>query len=336
MGQTETKGILLMKKKRCFAAVLAALIMISGCEVPDLPAETVSIYEKDIVQGMIDSVGVPDRLTGEAASLCVIENEEVFDESLFAAAHAGLFSESDGEVLYSKKALEKLYPASLTKCMTALLVLEHCQDTSETVTVGPEVGYQLTEGASLANLTEGETLTVKDLLISLLVPSGNDAANVLAVYVAGDVESFVGLMNSRAAELCMLNTHFMNPHGLHDDNHYTTVYDLYLLVRECMKHPEFRDAASRAEITVNGALPDGSFRSHEFKSTNSYLRNFTVPPEGLYVAASKTGYTVSAGHNLILVTEDTENRMYIAVIAGAASYDALYLEMSALLSVIGQ
>lgn len=326
----------MIKKTVCIIFCILSAVCFASCSALPDSEETLSFYEKEVVDGITDNIGSLDRLPGISEDVCVIENEAMFDENLFSVGHAGLFSESDKRVLYSKKAFEKVFPASLTKCMTALLVLENCPDLEAVVTVGPEVSLNLTDGASLAGLSEGESMTVRDLLTSLLIPSGNDAANVLAVHVSGSVDAFVELMNTRAYELCMLNTHFANPHGLHNDQHYTTVYDLYLLVRECLRHSEFKDIASRAESTVTGTFPDGSARDHFFKSTNSFLRKYTVPPNELYVSASKTGYTVQAGHNLILAVEDVMGNSYIAIITKAGSYDELYLQMNALLSVIGQ
>jgi len=316
-----------------FLTVLLLSLMLSACSGKE-EADT-GYYRSEILTDLTRDVSDLEKLSGMAADRCVVVDESVFDRTLIDAGAAGLFCENTKEVLYAKKTTKRMYPASLTKCMTALLVLESGLEMSDEIRVGDEVSG-FTDASSLAGLKEGSIYTVEELLTALLVPSGNDAACALAVAVAGSVESFTEKMNSRASELGMVNTHFANPHGLHDKNHYTTVYDLYLLTRECISHPEFLRIASVAEADISGTDTAGGTEVLHFRSTNSYLRNYTIPPEGLTVRASKTGYTSKAGRCLILVTTDAEGLQYISIIMNADTYDGLYIQMNALLSVIGQ
>lgn len=292
-------------------------------------------YYESFVLSDLGKVQASYKLPGIADEICVVTNEDAYEADLFTATYAGLFNETDKEVYYIKNGFEKLYPASLTKCMTALLALEHYQDLDTKVLVTAESQEGLTEDASLANLKVGATYSARDLIYALLVPSGNDAANALAIDIAGSIEAFVKLMNQKAKELGMTRTHFVNPHGLQDKNHYTCVYDLYLLVRSCMKHPMFYSAAGSGEISVHGELDGNSF-TQTYLSTNSYLRGYTTPPGDLTVKGSKTGYTENAKRCLILITQDSKKKQYISILCQAKNYDTLYAEMNGLLQIIGQ
>ena len=140
-----------------------------------------------------------------------------------------------GKVFFEKNAHEKMYPASTTKVLTALLVLENC-DPDDIVTVSQHAIDLKPVGYSSANLKAGEKLSVYTLLQALLIPSANEAAYALAEHVSGSVESFAALSNKRAKELGCESLHFVNPNGVHDDNHYCSAYDLYLIARECRKY----------------------------------------------------------------------------------------------------
>lgn len=160
------------------------------------------------------------------------------------ARHALLVDANYDEVLYEKSAREKAYPASITKVMTALLVCEAINrgelSAGQVVTASITSQEGLHANGSTANIKPGEEMSVEDLLYCLLLPSANEAANILAEAVSGDVTSFVALMNRRAQELGCTGTHFMNPHGLHDDDHYTTAYDIYLMLKAAMEQPLFQ------------------------------------------------------------------------------------------------
>ena len=139
---------------------------------------------------------------------------------------AGILIDSrTGEILYEKDAYTKYYPASTTKIMTALIVLENVSNLKEVATVSYNAVFSIPSGYSTDLLKVGEELTIEDLLYALLVPSCNEAAVVLAEYVSGNVESFATMMNTRAVELGCKNTHFVNPNGVHNEDHYSTAND---------------------------------------------------------------------------------------------------------------
>ncbi len=163
------------------------------------------------------------------------------------AAAVYLGDPETGLPLYEKNAEEKRYPASTTKIMTALIVLENVDDLEQKVTVTQEDFNGVEADSSKAGFVVGEEVSIMDLLYGLLLPSGNEAANTLARVVAGDVPTFVEKMNARATDLGCTGTHFANPNGLHDDNHYTTAHDLFRITQEAMKNETFCDIVSTAQ-----------------------------------------------------------------------------------------
>ena len=168
-------------------------------------------------------------------------------------------------VIFEKDADKQAAPASLTKIMTATIVLENCKDLDEEVEISYEAVHLLDgTGSSTAGLIPGEKMSVKDLLYCLLVRSGNDAANALAFHVSGSIESFVQLMNDKAAELGCKNTHFANVHGLDDPNHYSTARDLLTITKHALTLPYFSEITSvsslvRYKLVVPSAVASAPF-----------------------------------------------------------------------------
>lgn len=222
------------------------------------------------------------------------------------------------EILYDKKANEKAYPASITKVMTALLVceaIERGELTPDTVVTASEAA---TSGfptySSTANIKEGEVLTVRELLFCLLLPSANEAATILAETVSGDVPTFVALMNARAQELGCENTNFINPHGLHNDQHYTSAYDITRFTRAALEHPLFREIIGTASHTVPATnLSNERF----FYNTNGLISNFFyLGYQYSNCIGGKTGSTDEAGRCLMAVAESGDTTL-ISVVLGS-------------------
>ena len=157
---------------------------------------------------------------------------------------------ASGQVLYEKNSQEKKYPASITKILTVLIALEHNVDFNATVTMSENAIWGVERDSTLIGLDVGEQVTVKDLVYATMVKSANECAYALAEYVAGDIESFAKLMNERAAEIGCTNTHFITPNGLHDEDHYTTAYDMALITKEALKNETFREIAGTLNYTV--------------------------------------------------------------------------------------
>ena len=323
--------------KKGIALILAVMLAIlpAGCSGKQEQSYRDAYYAERVLPSEVAPDKTVKRLNGMAENVLLLpDNDESDPDFLKDSAFAGLFNDTQQEVLYLKNPTEKLYPASMTKIMTALLVIEHCKNFDEQVEISEDIMKTgLNVASSLADLQPGCTYSVTDLLYGLLIPSGNDAANVLAAYVAGSIPAFVEMMNEKAHELGMFNTHFVNPHGLHDRNHYTTVYDLYLLTKECLNYPMFIGAAGSQDATVTGHRPDGTSFQQSYRSTNSYLLGYTVPPEGLKVRCAKTGYTGQAGRCLVLVTQDRDKNFFISVVAKSDTYDHLFEQTNRLLTL---
>lgn len=225
-----------------------------------------------------------------------------------------LMEESTGKILYSKNANSIMYPASTTKIMTAILTLEKC-NLSDTAVVSHNAVFSIPSGYSTASLVEGEVLTIEQLLNVLLIPSANDAAVVLAEHIAGSVEAFSDMMNAKAVELGCLNTHFVNPNGIHNENHYSTAYDLALIGKYAMQFPTFKEISSKTRYT----LPITNAYSKEdriFNTTNDLIKpNYSSSPTNYYykyATGGKTGYTDPAGQ-CIVATATKDNVSLIAV-----------------------
>lgn len=225
-----------------------------------------------------------------------------------------LMEEITGKILYSKNANSIMYPASTTKIMTAILTLENC-NLSDTAVVSHNAVFSIPSGYSTASLVEGEVLTIEQLLNVLLIPSANDAAVVLAEHIAGSVEAFSDMMNSKAVELGCLNTHFVNPNGIHNENHYSTAYDLALIGKYAMQFPTFKEISSKTRYT----LPITNAYSKEdriFNTTNDLIKpNYSSSPTNYYykyATGGKTGYTDPAGQ-CIVATATKDNVSLIAV-----------------------
>lgn len=239
-------------------------------------------------------------------------------EEYQADAKAAILVDADyGEVLFEQNAREKLYPASITKVMTGLLIIEAIENgtltTEQPITAGSEVNDRMIAGASTADIKAGEIMLLGDVLRCALIPSANEACNILAVALSGSIPAFVEDMNARATELGCENTHFSNPHGLHDDNHYTTAYDIALIAQKAMEYPLFREIVSSKSYQVPATNLSGVRTLHD---TNALISNFNKTGY-LYPNATgiKTGFTDEAGY--CLASSATKgDRSLVAVVLG--------------------
>ena len=226
-----------------------------------------------------------------------------------------------GKVFYEKNAHEKMYPASTTKILTALLVMEKCQLTDKAKVSKNSISL-VPEGYSNAALKVGEELTVKDLLYALLVPSANEAANVLAEHVSGSVEAFAELCNNRAKELGCENLHFVNPNGIHNENHYCTAYDLYLIAKECRKHDIFNEIVKTTKFTLP-ATNMYSKNDRVFTNTNSLILNSSKTYYYPYCTGIKTGTTTPAGECLVASSSYNNIELISVVLDGGTNNKGL-------------
>ncbi len=229
-----------------------------------------------------------------------------------------LYDLNSDSLVFAQNPDAQLYPASLTKVMTCLLTIEMQQDLDVVVTVTRAGLKDMEPGGSNVALQVDEQMTVRDLLYCLMVKSGNDAASVLAVHNSGSIEAFVDVMNRRAAELGCTGTHFMNPHGLHHDEHYTTARDMAKILREAMKYPFFEEVFTTKEYTVPAT---NLSEARELKTTNFLIRSNGYPiVTDSRVLGGKTGNTSKAGRCLVTLSEKDGMRLLSVVLGAKAVY----------------
>lgn len=230
-----------------------------------------------------------------------------------------LMSADNGEIIFEKNVRKQTAPASITKIVTAIVVIENCDDLTKTVTVTePSIKELSGTGSSVANLKVGEQITIYDLLCYLMIMSANDAATVLADHVTnGDREAFVEKMNDVAERLGCINTHFVNPHGLDDDDQYTTAEDLAKIMMHAMSLVDFAEITGKLTHTVAAT----NLREERRITNTCYLLNKNFPEYYYkYAKSGKTGTTQEAGKCLVsFASKDGYN--YVAIALGAEDKD---------------
>lgn len=238
---------------------------------------------------------------------CLIPSAFALEDPDPQAQAAILADPESNFVLYEKNADQKQYPASTTKIMTALLTLENVDDLNTLVEVTEEDFDGVDVDSSKAGFMVGEQVPVIDLLYGLMLPSGNEAANTLARYVGGgSIKEFVKMMNKRARALGCKNTHFANPNGLHDDNHYTTARDLYTIAQKAMENETFQDIVSTAQKTLSETNKTSERGGKALKVFTTNMLIFSRnQPQYFYTYAKgiKTGHTSQAGYCLVAAAQ---------------------------------
>lgn len=267
-----------------------------------------------------------------AEEICVVGDGEDDGTALTAGA-AGVLSLSGGEAVFARNMFDRMNPASTTKVMTALVALKY-GDLSDSVTV-TDASVINEAGSSMAGVVPGDVLTLEQLLYGLLIPSGNDAANAIAVHMSGSVEEFAKRMNEEAVKIGATGTHFANANGLTDPDHYTTAYDLYLMFREALSYEKFREIIGAKSYTAVYQGADGSEKTTVWNVGNYYMNGKAEAPDGLTVFGGKTGTTQAAGYCLIMGSETEDGSEYASVIMHAESRPDLYDDMTKILSKIG-
>ena len=227
------------------------------------------------------------------------------------AESAIMASLDTGDVVFTKNADTKRYPASITKIMTALLVLENTENLDTEIITVTEFDVKSLYGtdSSVGGLQPGEQLTARQMLYYLLMMSANDGALAIAEHYGGTVEKFVEMMNQRATELGMNNTHYVNPHGLYDSDHYTTAYDVYLLTKAALQHEVFKEIVS----TTRYNMPPTNLSGEKLLLTTNMLIDPSTAYYYKYATGGKTGYHDEAGRCL-MSTAEKDGYSYIVVL----------------------
>ena len=290
--------------------------------------------DSDISAFSITNHNTEVKIDSFASALCVGNANVSANTSvnMEEATAAGLFDINDSHIIYGKNIHERLAPASLTKILTALVALEK-GNLEDVITVTNEA--KITEsGAVVCGLKEGDTLTLNQAMHALLIQSANDAANAIAIHLGGSIEGFAGMMNEKARELGATNSHFVNPHGLTADDHYTTAYDLYLIFNKVVEYELFREIIHMDNYSTVYQDSAGKDKEMSFKTTNLFLRGNYSSPNKVTVIGGKTGTTNAAGNCLIILSKDTAGNPYISVILRSKERQLMYEQMIDLLEEI--
>ena len=307
---------------RILALTLASSFLLVGCG-----QEAEINYD---LYNTSNEVGLTTDSTVDAdyffsSDIAVVGLDDVGDIALdgHVAEAAGLFNGETLECMYAQNVHERLFPASTTKIMTALVALKY-GDLEQVITVSEEAAKRRKDAANI-ELHAGDQLTLNQLLYGLMLPSGNDAAKAIAEGVGGSIENFVDMMNKEAAEIGATNTHFVNPNGLHEDEHYSTVYDMYLIFNEALKYEKFVEIISASEFVSFYTDATGATVEKTYKTSNGYLAEEYKLPQGVTIVGGKTGTTNQAGHCLALYSKNEKQEPIITVVFKADSRTNSYL-----------
>lgn len=317
---------MIMKKIR-FLSMLLALYLALGCALPvRANPEEPNASPVETTVPVQTEPPMPADFRGDASvaygsrTLDAQRPMAGVDDYTAKVKGALVYDLTSDTLVFAQDVDVQLYPASLTKVMTCLLTLEMEQDLDTVVTVTKAGLKGMEPGGSNVALKVDEQMSVRDLLYCLMVKSGNDAASVLAVHNSGSIEAFVEVMNKRAAEMGCTGTHFVNPHGLHHDDHYTTARDLAKILKQAMSYPIFEEIFCTKEYTVPAT---NLSEARELKTTNYMIRSNGYPiVTDSRVKGGKTGNTSKAGRCFVSLAEKNGMRLLTVVLGAKASYGA--------------
>lgn len=277
------------------------------------------------------SAGSSDSIRYFAEDLCVAAEENTHsDDVLDSVVEAmGVFLPADKTISYQKNIYEKMYPASTTKILTAYLAITQ-GNLDDVVTVSAHAADQASD-SSVCGMRAGDQIKLSDLLYGLILRSGNDAAVAIAEHISGSEEAFAELMNETARSFGATNSHFVNAHGLHDENHYTCVYDLYLIFSHAIEEEFFMQLIQTTSYTVYYTDASGAQTTQTWSNTNKYLTGEVTQPEGVTVLGGKTGTTNAAGYCLVLLSNNDKKEPVISIIMKSDGRSNLYYVMNQVL-----
>lgn len=321
-----TKGVILMKKK-ITALFLAALFMtaaITGAlaaptaKTQSTEAPVSQETEGNDTQQSTESVSQNETSVSTAGNGIFIEDDTMTPPNVDNSKAALLMDMNSGRLLYGKNIDERVFPASTTKIMTGILAIE-MGNFSDVVTASRQAIEPITLEDSHMGIYIGEQLTFEQLVTSMLVYSANDAANVIAVHLSGSIDEFVNIMNQKAQELGMTNTHFANPCGSHNDDHYTTAHDLAILAQYAMQNETFREIV---KMPIYKIAPTEKYTEERILvNTNLFLgTSRSVSHYYPLCTGIKTGHTSQSGY--CLVSSAVYEDMYLlAIVMGCPNED---------------
>ena len=299
-------------------SVLIAGSGMASAQTQATPSASVDAQNTASSQPSVDTQASETVSAGQSQTTqAAVTKQSEITKPTVSSEGAVLLDAATGQVLYGKNENQQFYPASITKVMTALLVLEHC-NLNDVVTFSASATTNLESGAVALGIVEGDQLTVEQCLYGLLLKSANEIGNGLAEHVAGSVSAFADMMNEKARSLGCKNTNFVNPHGLNNTEHKTTPYDMALIMRAALQNETFRKIDSTT--------------SYKFPATkNADERTITMGHKMLYTSDSryyegiiggKTGYTSKAGNTLVTGVERNGVRLVAVIMKSQSTHYA--------------
>lgn len=325
-------------RKRCLAASLAAFLVLGTTGCRNTNAELLS-WPGGSMAAPVQTLSIQGKNKAEtyAGNVCVIPKKKAKGKEgvSFLSSAQLCVNVTEQKAVYANQIYEHLYPASVTKLFSAFVILKY-GNLEDMVTVSAEAANITEPGAKLCGMKEGEQYSLRSLLEIMLIYSANDAALAAAEHVGGSVEHFVEMMNDLAVSIGAVDSHFMNPHGLHDDEHYTTAYDIYLILNELVKNQEFVEMIHKDKCEITFLDVDGVEKSMSCTSTNGFLLGTQAAPQGLTIIGGKTGTTLAAGSCLAIYSKGDSGNEYISVILKAGNSQSVFSQMAQLLSMCGE
>lgn len=331
-----------------FLIVIFLILTLTGCNTTNLLSkvsydDTYEELSKKVIWGFQEDsfVPLPQLLTD---TFCYIPdenspntidyvNDNYTDTKVVVSAGSALcINVTQNKPVFVRNVYQKIYPASTTKLMTALLTLRNT-NLDDIVTIKQTNGGITLKGAQLCGFEEGDKVSVRTLLNCMLVFSGNDAAIALAEHCSGSIEAFVEDMNQEADRIGAVDTIFKNPHGIHDSEHVTTAYDMYMIMLECMQYEEFFNIVKQDEYTAMYETKDDIIQYKSFEAINNFLNGMATVPEGVTLLGGKTGSTNRAGECMVLSYRKSNGDLYIAEVYLAENKSSLYEQLSYLMQL---
>ena len=307
------------------------MLLFTGCGTDTIELNYYSEEQSKQQSGVLQAnIGIAEF---NGSDLAVIPSDNLLEDENLPATASLLINRTDNEVIYADDIYQKMYPASLTKLLTALVTLEQEANPDDIVTISHNASNITESGAKLVGFKEGDEIDLESLLNIVLIYSANDASVALAEHISGSEEAFADIMNKSAKRLGAVHSNFVNSHGLHDDEQYTTAYDLYLIINELLNFEEFISIINKTSITTDYKDAEGTVISHEYMNTNRYLLEKAKAPENITVIGGKTGTTSKAGNCLSLYSVDDSGKEYISIVMEAVGGDSLYRQMTYLLDM---
>ena len=317
-------------RKKTAILLLAATCMMSGCQ-KEVTLDHGYEFENRLDHFADKNDGRDGFSDAFAEEICVAYAVDETETALTADA-AGVFEIGGGDAVFERNVFARMNPARTTKIMTAIVAMKY-GNLDDLVTV-TDASIITESGSSMAGVKPGDVMSLEDLLFGLMIPSGNDAANAIAVHVGGSIDAFAEMMNTEAKRIGATATHFVNANGLTDPNHYTTAYDLYLMFNEALKYDKFREIIGAHDHIAEYTDGNGETRTATWGVGNYYMNGKTETPDGLTVFGGKTGTTQAAGYCLIMGTRTENGKEYASVIMKADSRNALYKDMTEIITKI--